>query len=178
MRLRAASRFSSASQGLGRLLDLAVLLVLVVAMGAAATLVAKSWLVARSEMAMPSALISGPIGVCAGGNLATRSASCLVDGDTGWQAGVKWRLLAIDTPEIGGAECGRERRMALAARDRLVLLLQAGYRLESSGKTDRYGRNLVTIALADGRDAGAVLLSEGLAQPWPNRGNIWCGRAG
>jgi hypothetical protein len=28
----------------------------------------------------------------------------------------------------------------------------------------------------DGRDAGDVLMAEHLAQPWPNRGNVWCER--
>ena len=40
----------------------------------------------------------------------------------------------------------------------------------------RYGRTPVRVRLTDGRDAGAVLLAETLAQPWPNKGDVWCGR--
>jgi len=51
----------------------------------------------------------------------------------------------------------------------------SGYRLVPNGKLDRKKRVLLDVKLADGRDAGEVLLAERLAQPWPNTGNIWCG---
>ena len=35
---------------------------------------------------------------------------------------------------------------------------------------------LAKVRLADGRDAGQVLIHEGMAQAWPNTGNRWCGR--
>ncbi len=44
------------------------------------------------------------------------------------------------------------------------------------GKDDPHGRALVDIELPDGRDVSRILLKEGLAQPWPNRGNMWCDR--
>ncbi len=100
--------------------------------------------------------------------------TCLVDGDTGWAGGTKWRLLNIDAPEVSKPECARERSIANQATRRLQALLASGYDLSGSGH-DRYGRELVTITLSDGRDAGDVLIAEGLAQPWPNRGNVWCG---
>lgn len=115
------------------------------------------------------------IPICKGGHLAERRATCLFDADTGHQRGRKWRLLDIDAPEMHG-ECPAETRIARQARDRLKALLDDGYRIHRSGKTDRAGRALVRIRLRDGRDAGGVLMSEGLAQPWPNRGNVWCGR--
>lgn len=103
--------------------------------------------------------------------------TCLVDGDTGWQDGVKWRLLNIDAPEMEEkAECGAEREKARASLERLLVLMAAGYTVQSSGRKDQYGRVLVDIVLRDGRDAGRVLLQEGFAQGWPNRGNVWCGR--
>ncbi|KQQ37203.1 hypothetical protein ASG19_12755 [Rhizobium sp. Leaf306] len=51
-----------------------------------------------------------------------------------------------------------------------------GYRLDDSGTEDRTSdrRNLVHIILPDGRDAGNVLIQEGLAQQWPNKGDRWC----
>jgi endonuclease YncB( thermonuclease family) len=113
--------------------------------------------------------------VCEGGNRAERGLTCAVDGDTLWIEGEKLRLLDIDTPEKPGhAECEREERLAVEARDRLRELMAMGYQIEWSGESGYYGRELVTITLTDGRDAGEVLIAEGLAQPWPNEGNIWC----
>ncbi|HDZ73352.1 MAG TPA: thermonuclease family protein [Aurantimonas coralicida] len=116
---------------------------------------------------------SGPIGTCSGGNRAARGVTCIVDGDTGWQDGEKWRMKNIDTPEISKPECAAEKRKGLAARDRLRRLMSAGYSLSRDG-TGYYGRTLVTVTLADGRDAGDVLVQERLSQRWPNTGNPWC----
>lgn len=118
------------------------------------------------------------IDICTGGNRAARKVTCLVDGDTGWQDGVKWRLLEIDTPETFEAECPAEKQMGEKAKLRLQSLMAGGYRLADSERKDRTSerRALVRVILPDGRDAGRVLLEEGLAQPWPNKGNIWCGR--
>lgn len=118
----------------------------------------------------------GGISVCNGGNRAARRVTCLVDGDTGWENGVKWRLKDTDTPELGRAECNNEHQKALAALDRLRALMLSGYSVEWLGTTGSYGRALVRITLSDGRDAGRVLIDEGLAQPWPNTGNVWCRR--
>jgi len=100
--------------------------------------------------------------------------TCLVDGDTGWQSRRKWRLTNIDAPELGHSKCAREREIGERSLARLVELMSSGYRIHWSGEDDRYGRALVSVELADGRDIGSVLMSEGLAQPWPNSGNIWC----
>ncbi|NDW07862.1 thermonuclease family protein [Jiella sp. 40Bstr34] len=113
----------------------------------------------------------GALPLCSSGKRVT----CLVDGDTGWAGGTKWRLLNIDAPEVSRPECPRERLFADQATRRLQALLASGYDLDGDGH-DRYGRELVTITLSDGRDAGAVLIAEGLVQPWPNSGNPWCGR--
>lgn len=102
------------------------------------------------------------------------SRTCLVDGDTGWQDGVKWRLESVDAPEMGNAACARERDLAAKSLDRLGALMTPGYKIAWSGRKDRFGRELVAITLADGRDAGKALIAEGLAQVWPNTGNIWC----
>lgn len=102
--------------------------------------------------------------------------NCIIDGDTGRDQGEKWRLIAIDTPEISEPGCENERAVAIAARNRLRDLLADGFRLRASGRKDPHGRNLVDIELMDGRDVSRVLLDEGLAQRWPNRGNIWCDR--
>jgi endonuclease YncB( thermonuclease family) len=48
----------------------------------------------------------------------------------------------------------------------------SGYRIVGGGDSEQYGRALVEIELSDGRNTSQILLSEGLAQPWPNTGNI------
>lgn len=114
------------------------------------------------------------IPVCSGGNREARKLTCIVDGDTGYERGVKWRAVEVDTPEIGHAACPAEKRTGTAARTRLAALMAGGYRIAFTGKADRYQRALARVILSDGRDAGHVLIAEGLSQPWPNRGNRWC----
>jgi endonuclease YncB( thermonuclease family) len=123
-------------------------------------------------MATPAAAID----ICTGGNRAERKVTCVVDGDTIWQEGVKMRLLEIDTPETFEAQCDREKHLGEKAKLRLQALMSKGYRLADSGTKDRTSdhRNLVHVILPDGRDAGKVLITEGLAQTWPNKGNRWC----
>lgn len=115
---------------------------------------------------------------CHGGDRAARHLTCLIDGDSGWEKGVKWRLLDIDAPETFGAECRRERQMGLEAKRRLIALMDGGYRIQYSGRVDRTSakRQLVRIILPNGGDAADVLLKERLAQRWPNKSNPWCGR--
>jgi endonuclease YncB( thermonuclease family) len=114
------------------------------------------------------------ISICTG--WARARATCLVDGDTGWENGVKWRLSDVDTPEISKPGCPGELQQGLAARDRLQRAMSAGYTIAWLGRTDRYGRQLVDIRLQDGWDAGQLLLSEGLARSWPNGKKVWCNR--
>ena len=75
-----------------------------------------------------------------------------------------------------GARLRERAARAIAARNRLRALLAEGYRLRPSGRSDPHGRILVDIDLPDGRDVSRILLDEGLAQKWPNRGNVWCDR--
>ena len=131
------------------------------------------------RLALAAAFLATPavaIPICSGGDRAVRKVTCLVDGDTGWERGVKWRAIDVDTPEIDHAECQQEKRLGIAARDRLRQLMAGGYRIEGNGEKGYYGRDLVVVRLADGRDAGHVLIDEGLSQRWPNTGNRWCGR--
>lgn len=133
------------------------------------------------RIALALALLTTPalahsIPVCSGGDRAARKLTCIVDGDTGWERGVKWRALDVDTPEISSPECAAEKRLGLKARDRLRELMGGGYTIEWPGGKGKYGRELARVRLSDGRDAGQVLIDEGLSQPWPNQGNKWCGR--
>lgn len=63
------------------------------------------------------------IDICSGGNRAARKVTCVVDGDTIWQNGVKMRLLDIDTPETFEAQCDRERQLGEKAKLRLQSLM-------------------------------------------------------
>ena len=113
------------------------------------------------------------IQICSGAR-ALGDATCLVDGDTGWENGVKWRLAGVDTPEISSPDCSSERQRGLAARDRLQSLMREGYEIIRLGRTDHYNRQLVNVRLRDGRDAGQVLLAEGLARQFLSRAKPWC----
>jgi len=124
--------------------------------------------------AMPIQQSASAISICPSWTRALPRATCLVDGDTGWENGVKWRLSEVDTPEISSPECTNELQQGLAARDRLQRLMAAGYTINWLGRADRYGRQLVSITLQDGRDAGRVLLGEGLGRPFPSGPKPWC----
>jgi len=119
-------------------------------------------------------LAGGVLPICSGGDRAARHMTCIVDGDTGWEHGVKWRALDVDSPEIEHAQCDRERRLGEEARDRLRALMAGGYTIEWAHRKGSFGRQLATVRLKDGRAAGQVLIREGLSQPWPNEGNRWC----
>ncbi|PZR92307.1 MAG: nuclease [Stutzerimonas stutzeri] len=111
----------------------------------------------------------------------------IIDGDTVDIDGERIRIHNIDAPETRGARCEAELVLGLRAKERLAGLLRAGPvtidRCEASGRcTDRYGRTLARLRTAAG-DVGAVLVREGLAQPWqPGRAAAerrvqqWCGR--
>jgi endonuclease YncB( thermonuclease family) len=92
---------------------------------------------------------------------------CVVDGDTVWLDGEKIRLVDIDAPELAG-RCEIERRLAIAARDRLVELLRERPADIVRTGTDRYGRTLARLG-----DVGEQLIAEGLASRWPQRRD-WC----
>lgn len=103
--------------------------------------------------------------------------TCITDGDSGVADGEPWRLTTrsggVDAPEVGRPECAAERTAGERATRRLQSLMSGGYTM-SGWSSDKHGRRLVMVTLADGRDAGQVLIEEGVAQPWPNSGNPWC----
>jgi endonuclease YncB( thermonuclease family) len=84
-------------------------------------------------MLAPSAS-AAVLAVCHGGDRAERRLTCIIDGDTGWENGVKWRYEAIDAPEMPAhAECKAEAHRAVQARDRLRQLMGGGYTINWSG---------------------------------------------
>lgn len=102
-----------------------------------------------------------------------------VDGDTVKLGTQSLRLLNIDAPEVSRPGCPEEAARGRAATDRLRALLAAGpVAILPNGRLDRFGRPLVRVT-AGGRDAGAVLIAEGLAKPWPVQGDPgWCPAVG
>ena len=89
---------------------------------------------------------------------------------------VRVRLMNVDTPEIHGA-CDSEVRAALRAKERLAQLIPVGSVVELSKiKDDKYlGRIDAYVKTADGRDVGAVLISEKLGRPYSGgRRAGWC----
>ncbi|WP_333586101.1 thermonuclease family protein [Phenylobacterium sp.] len=103
------------------------------------------------------------------------------DGDTvRLLTGERVRLAGIDTPELPPrAACDREVRLALAAKARLLQMVRAADRVTlhrppgEHRDADRYGRLLRDLQV-DGRDAGDILVAEGLAQAWSGRKAQWC----
>jgi len=126
--------------------------------------------------ATPAASVSAAeLGICSGPDRAARKLTCLVDGDTGWENGVKWRLEGVDTPEYAAhAECPEEPERAAQATARMLDLMRGGYEIVWLDQKGGAGRDLVDIRLADGRDAGAVLIEEGLAVDWPHVPRVFC----
>lgn len=102
-------------------------------------------------------------------------ANCVVDGDTFWFAGDKYRVADIDTPETHPARCAEEAALGDAATGRLREWLNDGaFTLESADRdTDRYGRKL-RIVTRGGTSVGSVLIAEGLARRWEGARRPWC----
>lgn len=93
-----------------------------------------------------------------------KRSDCVHDGDTWWIGRTKYRHADLDTPEIGSsAMCEAEVAIGLRARDRLSELMAGGFTVEPTGERGGFGRDLAFIRLSDGREAGEVLVGEGLA---------------
>ncbi|SMQ69959.1 nuclease homologue [Devosia lucknowensis] len=114
---------------------------------------------------------SRSFGLCSGSVRVT----CVVDGDTFWLDGTKYRIADINTPETGSPQCAHEAQLGRRATERLTQLLNAGvFSLASIDRDeDQYGRKL-RIVERDGRSLGQQLVSEGLAHEWRGRREGWC----
>ncbi len=104
-----------------------------------------------------------------------RRVTCVVDGDTFWLEGVKYRIADINTPEIGSPQCPSEAQLGRRATERLTQLLNAGpFTLARIDRDeDQYGRKL-RIVERDGRSVGQQMVAEGLAHEWRGRREGWC----
>lgn len=102
----------------------------------------------------------------------------VIDGDTVERAGVRYRLIGLDAPEISEAQCAKERVLGRAALQRLRELIASAHNVDlwpAGDARDAYGRQLAHL-MVDGRDAGEILVGEGLANPYHNRDarGGWC----
>ncbi len=109
------------------------------------------------------------------------ASACVVDGDTIWWHGDKFRFAATDAPETEHARCPAERASGERTRDRLAALLGTGATVRPTGARDRYDRRLAGVTVPAG-DVEAILLSEGLTLPYAPgraahaaRAAHWCG---
>lgn len=123
------------------------------------------------EAAAPADLLSASFSLCHSGG----GVNCVVDGDTFWFAGRKYRIADIDTPETHGPRCAAEGALGAQATTRLQGLMNAGpFTLEPADRDqDRYGRAL-RIVTREGRSIGAMLMDEGLARRWDGGRHPWC----
>lgn len=103
--------------------------------------------------------------------------TCVVDGDTLWSEGVKYRIVDIDAPETADkAHCDREIDLAMQATDLLQTLLESGGVSFQTFGTDRYGRLLVKVRTNRG-DVSTEMMNAGLATPFkrgPYDRQRWC----
>jgi len=104
----------------------------------------------------------------------------VVDGDTFWGDGVKYRLKEIDTPETSsdprhGYKCEAERRLGeLATAEAEAILLGRKVWIKPSGVIDRYKRPLVRVRYMRGKWYGPHMIKQRLAAPWLGRKHKWC----
>lgn len=92
--------------------------------------------------------------------------TCVVDGDTFWLKGVKYRLFGADTPEAGTrAKCSRERQLADRATFRLLSIFNSGKLNIDEQGADRYGR-VLAVVLVNGSNVSNQLISEGVGKTY------------
>lgn len=118
-----------------------------------------------------SSLTARHFPICSGSARIT----CIVDGDTFWLDGTKYRIADINTPEVGNPQCAAEAAKGRQATQRLAQLLSAGpiSLAPADRDQDQYGRKL-RIVERDGRSIGGQLVAEGLAHDWRGRRESWC----
>ncbi|WP_049734855.1 hypothetical protein [Rhizobium ecuadorense] len=99
--------------------------------------------------------------------------NCVGDGGVFWYKGEKIVIADMASPVVDQARCDGERRVAFAAKSRLLGLLNAGpFTMNAAGKTEASGAPRVVSR--DGRSFGAQLINEGLARKPGAAGGAWC----
>lgn len=116
------------------------------------------------------ASVSESFGLCGEG----AHFNCVLDGNTFWVRGIKIRLADVDTPALNPPRCVEEERRGLAAKVRLLGLLNSGpFTLEAAAHEDEKGEKLRTV-LRGGRSIGETLITEGLAHRAVGSRASWC----
>ncbi|ANM12254.1 MULTISPECIES: hypothetical protein [unclassified Rhizobium] len=99
--------------------------------------------------------------------------NCVGDGGVFWYKGEKIVIADMASPAVDQARCDGERRVAFAAKSRLLGLLNAGpFTMNAAGKAEPSGAPRVVSR--DGRSFGAQLINEGLARKPGAAGGAWC----
>ncbi|MGO8248308.1 hypothetical protein [Rhizobium leguminosarum] len=99
--------------------------------------------------------------------------NCVGDGGVFWYKGEKIVIADMASPVVDQARCDGERRVAFAAKSRLLALLNAGpFTMNAAGKAEPSGAPRVVSR--DGRSFGAQLINEGLARKPGAAGSAWC----
>ncbi|QND12587.1 hypothetical protein HB775_00825 [Rhizobium leguminosarum bv. trifolii] len=99
--------------------------------------------------------------------------NCVGDGGVFWYKGEKIVIADMASPVVDQARCDGERRVAFAAKSRLLALLNAGpFTMNAAGKSEPAGAPRVVSR--DGRSFGAQLINEGLARKPGAAGGAWC----
>jgi endonuclease YncB( thermonuclease family) len=112
---------------------------------------------------------SGAFGYCGQGE----HINCVADGRTFWYKGEKIVIADILSPGIDAARCEDERKVAFAAKSRLLTLLNAGpFTMNAAGKADQGAAPRVVSR--DGRSFGTQLVNEGLARKPGTASAAWC----
>lgn len=101
--------------------------------------------------------------------------TCIVDGDTFWLEGTKYRIADINAPEVSEPKCEAEAALGARATRRLLELMNAGgFSLAPVDRDrDKYGRKL-RIVIRGGASIGEQLVDEGLAERWQGYRRNWC----
>ncbi|WIV52054.1 thermonuclease family protein [Marivivens sp. LCG002] len=128
---------------------------------------------------LAGALFASPVAAiekCGNGQRIT----CVVDGDTFWLDGTKYRIAGYDTPEPQTGICGGqfERDLAARASNRFIDLWNTTeITIHPKGIKGARGRDLVDV-FSNGINIGNILVSEGLAREWPDGCEFWCNDCG
>jgi micrococcal nuclease len=99
----------------------------------------------------------------------------VIDGDTLRRGAITYRLHGIDAPETRRPKCAAERELGIRAKARMEqLATESGGNIEALPGREKYGRTLARLWVR-GKDAGQIMLAEGLAQPYAGRKKPdWC----
>ncbi len=119
----------------------------------------------------PSALQSAKaaFGYCGQGE----HINCVGDAGTFWYKGEKIVIADMVSPDVDRARCEDERRIAFAAKSRLLALLNAGpFNMNAAGASG--DRGAPRVVSRDGRSFGTRLIDEGLARKPGAAGGSWC----